>query len=170
MRRAVATAGFVGGIGAMLLLACGGSSAPISAAPDATGGGAGADEGGPAGDSGGPGPGTDAGGEPDGDASAPVDASCPLPVSPDPAACVHDDDCATVDVGCYCGAQPVDGVAKAFAAASAACEAKSASSCARGCVSFPGQVAQDGRSSSQGTIMVHCVPSASGSVCKTFVP
>ncbi len=66
-------------------------------------------------------------------------------------------DCAMVARGCYCGSQPVVGVARIFAAAAQACEAKAASSCALGCPNFPGQVAEDGASNLDGgTIQVLC--------------
>jgi hypothetical protein len=156
-------------------LACGGSTAPVSGSP---GGTSGAPQPGPA--SGGPHgtTGTDAGNDDAGDdegglppdGGAPIDASCPLPVSPDPAACVRDSDCAIVLGGCYCGRQPAVGVSKTFSAAATTCEAKAAATCARGCANFPGQVAQDGRSSEDGTISVHCVSSSAGSHCMTYVP
>jgi hypothetical protein len=83
---------------------------------------------------------------------------------------VHDGDCTTVAIGCYCGQQPVVGVAKTFGSAAAACEAKSAATCARGCANFPGQMAEDGRSSSDGTITVHCIAGDGGLVCRSYVP
>jgi hypothetical protein len=97
-------------------------------------------------------------------------STCPLPTSPDPAACVHDDDCTIVYDGCYCGARPAVGIAKTFSTAAAACETKAASTCALGCANFPGTRAQDGKTTDGGTIGVRCVLSGSGGgSCQTFV-
>lgn len=75
-------------------------------------------------------------------------------------------DCTTVARGCYCGAQPVIGIAKSAAAAAQACEAKAGRDCALGCANFPGQVAEDGQNNVDGgTIDVAC----DGNQCKTFL-
>jgi hypothetical protein len=72
-------------------------------------------------------------------------------------ACSTAADCTTVARGCYCGAQPVIGIAKSSAAVAQACESKAANQCALGCASFPGQVAEDGANNGDGgTIIVKC--------------
>jgi hypothetical protein len=68
--------------------------------------------------------------------------------------------------GCYCGAQPAVGISKTSGSAAAACESKAAAACARGCANFPGRVAQDGKTTVDGTISVRC----SSGTCKTFIP
>ena len=175
MKRGFLVVGGVTVFSVALGFACGGSTAQFS-------GTSGGSQPGPAssdssGTTTGPGDGADArsgdagdeGGLPP-DGGVPIDASCPLPVSPDPAGCVHDSDCTIVLEGCYCGRQPAIGIAKPYNAAATACEAKAAATCARGCVSQAGQVAQDGRTSADGTIAVHCVISADGGSCNTYVP
>jgi hypothetical protein len=59
--------------------------------------------------------------------------------------------------GCYCGQQPVIGVAKSAGAAAAACEKQAGENCGLGCANFPGQVAEDGKSPDDGgTLEVAC--------------
>jgi len=86
------------------------------------------------------------------------------------AVCTSDADCTTVARGCYCGAQPVDGVATKYAAQAQACEQMAAQQCALGCANAPGQTAQDGITTTSGTIAVHCVPQGQVSLCQTYVP
>jgi hypothetical protein len=84
-------------------------------------------------------------------------ASCPMTYSMTDKACATVADCTTVAVGCYCGAQPVIGIAKSISALATACEAESAKTCARGCANSPGQVAEDGQNADDGgTIVVKC--------------
>jgi hypothetical protein len=72
-------------------------------------------------------------------------------------ACTTVADCTTVARGCHCGAQPVIGIAKSFAAAAQSCETKAASQCALGCPNLPGHVAEDGANDVDGgTITVLC--------------
>lgn len=59
-------------------------------------------------------------------------------------------DCTTIAKGCYCGAQPVIGIAKTSAAAAQACEANAGSHCGLGCANFPGRVAEDGNNDADG--------------------
>lgn len=47
--------------------------------------------------------------------------------------------------GCYCGAQPIEGVAKTAQPAAQACESKAEMNCTLGCANFPGHVADDGQ-------------------------
>jgi hypothetical protein len=80
-------------------------------------------------------------------------------------ACVATDDCTMVAIGCYCGSQPVVGVAKASAAAAKACEAAAAQSCALGCAVMDDTVAEDGKSPGDGgTIVARCDEGACHSV------
>jgi hypothetical protein len=72
-------------------------------------------------------------------------------------ACQSANECTTVARGCYCGAQPVIGIAKTFATAAQACETTAASKCALGCANMPGQTAEDGKNDIDGgTIEVLC--------------
>lgn len=99
-------------------------------------------------------------------------AACPLPPI-DTASCASDSDCTTVARGCYCGQQPVNGVSRTYAAAVARCEDEARMHCALGCPIALGQVAQDGRSVTDGgTIAVRCVHSDASSVgaCTSYVP
>jgi hypothetical protein len=92
----------------------------------------------------------------DAGASADGGAACPTYDAADKA-CTTADDCATVARGCYCGPQPVLGIAKALAAKAATCEADAAAHCALGCANMPGQVAEDGKGNQDGgTIGVVC--------------
>jgi len=66
-------------------------------------------------------------------------------------------DCTTVARGCYCGGQPILGIAKTSAAVAEACEATAGSQCGLGCANFPGHVAEDGANDVDGgTIQVLC--------------
>ena len=72
-------------------------------------------------------------------------------------ACATVADCTTIAKGCYCGAQPIIGIAKTEASAAAACEMKAGSQCALGCANFPGHTAEDGNNDADGgTIDVLC--------------
>jgi hypothetical protein len=85
------------------------------------------------------------------------------------AACTLDTDCATVEIGCYCGAQPVDGVARRYAFAAQACEDTAAGMCALGCLTEPKLVTQDGKSAGlDAMVAVHC--EAATGTCKTSLP
>ena len=93
---------------------------------------------------------------------------CRVPPA-DLATCVVDMDCTMVAGGCYCGAQPLDGVAVAHANAAQGCETEAASSCALGCANEPGFRAQDGKhADASAMIQVRC-ETATGT-CKTYVP
>lgn len=95
--------------------------------------------------------------------------SCSSPPA-DLAGCSVDADCATVALGCYCGQQPVNGVARKYAATAATCEETAATKCALGCANQLGEVAQDGASPGTGTVLaVHCDHSAAVGVCKSYV-
>jgi hypothetical protein len=103
------------------------------------------------------------------DATA-VSYSCGAPPT-DFAGCSVDADCATVALGCYCGVQPVNGVARKHATTAQACEETAASMCPLGCPNQPGMVAQDGTKAGVGTILAaHCDHSGATGICKSFVP
>lgn len=91
---------------------------------------------------------------------------------PDVAACVTTDDCTTVTIGCYCGAQPVNGVARRFAASGQACQDTAASTCALGCATELGMQAQDGQKVTNASmIAVRCEQQGSAAgTCQTYVP
>ena len=87
------------------------------------------------------------------------------------AACTTNADCTWVAQGCYCGAQPVVGVAVRYATSADACEVEAAQMCALGCANEPGAVAQDGTHVSDiNTISVRCDLDSAGGTCTTFVP
>jgi hypothetical protein len=96
--------------------------------------------------------------------------SCAAPPA-DLVACSVDTDCATIAVGCFCGAQPVNGVARRYATTAQTCEETAASTCALGCANQPGMVAQDGTMADASTAFAaHCDHSAATGVCKSFTP
>lgn len=104
----------------------------------------------------------------EGDVAPPGD--CPaLPANT--AACAVDADCATVAIGCFCGAQPVNGVAVDYATEAQACEDAAANKCFRGCLTEFQALAQDGKKADRTTIAVRC-DHASGATgtCKSYVP
>ncbi|TMQ11298.1 MAG: hypothetical protein E6J90_34835 [Deltaproteobacteria bacterium] len=89
----------------------------------------------------------------------------------DLAGCSVDTDCMTVAIGCYCGAQPVNGVARKYAPTARNCEDAAASSCALGCATQPKLVAQDGAMVDPGTLLgAHCDHSGASAVCKSYLP
>lgn len=89
----------------------------------------------------------------------------------DLATCSADADCGIVAMGCYCGAQPVNGVASKYAAAAQSCQATAASACTLGCANNQGGVTQDGTKVAAGTrTAAHCVVSGGTGVCQSFVP
>ena len=88
----------------------------------------------------------------------------------DVAGCSADTDCATVAIGCYCGAQPVNGVARKYAATARGCEDNAASTCARGCATEAKVVTQDGTTVDPGTLIgSFCDRSGATPVCKSRV-
>lgn len=85
----------------------------------------------------------------------------------DLAACTTTADCTTIALRCYCGAQPVDGVALRYASTAYACQDQIGPSCGLGCANEPGQVAQDGTMVPDGGVIdVRC----DLGTCKTYVP
>ena len=96
--------------------------------------------------------------------------SCKAPPQ-DLAACASDADCATVTVGCYCGAQPVNGVAHKYATTAQACEETAASTCALGCANELKLVTQDGTKADLGTATAARCDHAAGATgtCKSYV-
>jgi hypothetical protein len=109
-------------------------------------------------------------------ASHPADAeyNCKAPPS-DLAACSVDADCTTVAIGCYCGPQPVNGVASRYAITAQACEDTAASTCALGCPNELAVIAQNGKKAETSTdISVHCDHStgtgAGAGICKSALP
>ena len=98
----------------------------------------------------------DAGDASTNDASAGDGGACPT-YDKASKACTVASDCATVARGCYCGQQPVIGVAQSIAARASACEQEVANTCALGCPNAPGRVAEDGKDDQDGgTIAVDC--------------
>lgn len=94
--------------------------------------------------------------------------NCKAP-PPDLATCSTDADCTTVAVGCHCGAQPVNGVARMYATAAQSCETAASNTCALGCPTEPRRVAQDGKKADiDATIPVRC--DSSIATCKTYLP
>ena len=94
---------------------------------------------------------------------------------PDLTACANNDDCATVDVGCYCGSQPVIGVALKYATTAAMCQQAESDACTRGCVTVPGRQAQDGMMIPDGQpASVRCdlqgAMTGTTGICTTYVP
>jgi len=71
-----------------------------------------------------------------------------------------------VAMGCYCGAQPMNGVGRKYATTAQSCQDVAASACALGCPSETGQVAQDGNKPDATTrIVVRC----DHATCKSYV-
>jgi hypothetical protein len=104
------------------------------------------------------------------------DAMFPYSCDPPPidaAECTTDEGCALVSDGCYCGDQPVYGVAFRYRDGAGACEGLAASTCALGCPVTIGFVAQDGKSTmDRSLIKVRCAdkqPSGVGA-CKSYLP
>ncbi|MEO8798929.1 MAG: hypothetical protein ABI551_13660 [Polyangiaceae bacterium] len=94
-------------------------------------------------------------------------------VSPAFAACAQASDCRLVALGCYCGNQPIMGVAASYESAAASCEATHASSCALGCSTGLDVVAQDGKTAKAlADVSVKCTPPPDGgaSICQSYVP
>lgn len=99
-----------------------------------------------------------------------VSYACASPPA-DLAACAVDADCTTVAIGCYCGAQPVNGVARKYAVTAGSCEETAAGTCALGCATRAQLVVQDGTMVNPGTTLgAHCDRSGAAPVCKSFVP
>ena len=89
----------------------------------------------------------------------------------DLAGCSVDADCTTVAIGCYCGAQPVNGVARKYAVTAGSCEDTAANTCALGCATRAQVVVQDGTMVNPGTALgARCDHSGATAVCKSFVP
>lgn len=96
--------------------------------------------------------------------------NCKAPPT-DVAACATDADCATVEVGCYCGPQPVNGVAVKYAQAAQNCEDTAASACALGCLNELAVQAQDGKKAALGTpVAVQCSRSGATGTCTSYLP
>jgi hypothetical protein len=95
---------------------------------------------------------------------------CKAPPS-DLTACATDADCATVEVGCYCGPQPVHGVAVKYAQAAQSCEDTAASACALGCPNELALQTQDGKKAALGTpVAVRCDHSGARGTCTSYLP
>lgn len=109
--------------------------------------------------------------EGDAGVDAPGDApACPLS-EPSIDSCGADSDCGSIARGCFCGQQPVVGVATSWYAAALLCEDQARRACALGCPVSPGQVAQDGRSPGDGgAIAVRCDRADGGGRCRSYVP
>jgi hypothetical protein len=87
-------------------------------------------------------------------------------------ACTHDDDCGQVERGCYCGRQPVTGVAERYRIDAARCELEAARNCALGCPVQSGFVADDGRNIDNGGSLANRCERTDAGVgrCRTYVP
>jgi hypothetical protein len=96
--------------------------------------------------------------------------NCKAP-PPDLAACTTDADCATVEIGCYCGPQPVNGVAVKYTQAAQSCEDTAASACALGCPNELALIAQDSKKAALGTpVAVRCTRSGASGTCTSYLP
>ena len=99
-----------------------------------------------------------------------VSYSCATPPA-DLAGCSVDSDCTTVALGCHCGAQPVNGVARKYAQTAHGCEETAATTCALGCATQPGLMTQDGGKADLGTVLAaRCDHTTATSFCKSYVP
>ena len=99
-----------------------------------------------------------------------ISYSCSAPPG-DLNGCTVNSDCTTVAIGCYCGAQPVNGVARKYSATARTCEQTAASTCALGCATQPKLVTQDGTQYDLGTTLgAYCDHSGATSVCKSYLP
>ncbi|HEY6178662.1 MAG TPA: hypothetical protein VIX73_29630 [Kofleriaceae bacterium] len=88
----------------------------------------------------------------------------------DLAGCAIDGDCTTVAIGCYCGPQPVNGVARKYAVTARGCEDTAASTCALGCATQAKLIAQDGTMVNPGTfVAAFCDHSGAAPVCKSRI-
>lgn len=95
---------------------------------------------------------------------------CKAPPS-DLAACATDADCATVELGCYCGPQPINGVAVKYAQTAQSCEDAAASACALGCLNELALQTQDGKKAAPGTpVAVRCDHSGARGTCTSYLP
>jgi len=79
------------------------------------------------------------------DGSTPDGGACALVGATYDKTCGTAADCLMVAVGCYCGAEPVIGVAKTAQPAAQACESQAEKSCALGCAKTTGHVGEDGQ-------------------------
>jgi len=87
------------------------------------------------------------------------------------AACATDADCATVELGCYCGPQPVHGVAVKYAQSAQSCEDAAGSACALGCLNELALQTQDGKKAALGTpVSVRCDRSVASGTCTSYLP
>ena len=96
--------------------------------------------------------------------------SCVAPPA-DLAGCSVDADCATVAMGCYCGAQPVNGVARKYSMTAQACQDTAASTCSMGCATEAKMLVQDGTKADAGVKLgARCDHSGATGVCMSYVP
>ena len=96
--------------------------------------------------------------------------NCKAPPA-DLAACATDADCATVEVGCYCGPQPVNGVAVKYAQAAQSCQDAAASACALGCLNELMLQTQDGKKAALGTpVAARCDHAGVTGTCTSYLP
>jgi hypothetical protein len=96
--------------------------------------------------------------------------ACKTPPS-DLSACTTDADCATVEVGCYCGPQPVNGVAVKYAQAAQSCEDAAASACELGCLNELALKTQDGKKAALGTrVAARCDHAGVSGTCTSYLP
>jgi len=99
-----------------------------------------------------------------------VSYACAAPPT-DLTACSIDADCTTVSMGCYCGPQPVNGVARKYAVAARGCQDTAASTCALGCATQDKVVVQHGSTVNPGTFVgAHCDHAGATPVCTSFIP
>ena len=88
---------------------------------------------------------------------------------PDFDSCLTTADCDKVALGCYCGGQPVIGVATKYFATASACFDYDMAHCDLGCANQPGLMAQDQKATSSfDAIAVRC--DAALRACRTYIP
>ena len=96
--------------------------------------------------------------------------NCKAPPA-DLAACTTDADCATVELGCYCGPQPVNGVAVRYAQTAQSCQDTAASACALGCLNELALQTQDGKKAALGTpVAARCDHAGATGTCTSYLP
>lgn len=79
------------------------------------------------------------------DAAADTGDGCVLMGGTYDKTCTTAADCLMVSRGCFCGAQPIIGVAKSAQPAAQTCEHEAEKKCALGCANAPGHVGEDGQ-------------------------
>jgi hypothetical protein len=95
---------------------------------------------------------------------------CKAPPS-DYADCTTDADCATVEVGCYCGPEPVNGVAVKYAQVARSCEQAARDACRLGCLNQLAVKTQDGQEGPlDAPVAARCSRSGASGTCTSYLP